>query len=173
MDQQTLKTQFIHAYDAYNNAIFRFVFMKVSSREVAQDITQEVFMRYWQTTRKGEELKNERAYLYTLARNLIIDWYRKKKESSLDVLTESGVEFKGDTSESITDHAEAAEVLKIIEQLDDDAREVLLLRFVEGFSPKEIAQQLKESPNTVSVRIHRALKKVQELMHETDRDKNI
>jgi RNA polymerase sigma-70 factor (ECF subfamily) len=123
-------------------------------------------MRYWQTLRKGEKLKNERAYLYTLARNLIIDWYRKKKESSLDALTESGVDFTGDGLHSVTDKAEVAEVLAMIQALDDESREVLLLRYVEGFSPKEIADQLREPPNTVSVRIHRALKKVQELMHE-------
>jgi RNA polymerase sigma-70 factor (ECF subfamily) len=165
MHQKTVQTQFLAAYDAYNDAIFRFCALKVSNRELAQDLTQEVFMRYWQSLRKGEKFKNERAYLYTLARNLVIDWYRKKKESSLDALTEVGIEFKGEGAQSITDKAEAAEVLAVIEQLDDDAREVLLLRFVEGFSPKEIAELLSESANVISVRIHRALKKVQELMH--------
>ena len=165
MHQNTAQTQFLSAYDAYSDAIFRFCALKVSNREIAQDLTQEVFIRYWQTLRKGEKLKNERAYLYTLARNLVIDWYRKKKESSLDVLTEAGIEFKGDGPQSITDSAEAAEVIAVIENLDEDAREVLLLRFVEGFSPKEIAEHLNESPNVVSVRIHRSLKKVQELLH--------
>ncbi|MBA3789148.1 RNA polymerase sigma factor [Patescibacteria group bacterium] len=139
--------------------------MKVSSREVAQDITQEAFMRYWQTLRKGDKLQNERAFLYTLARNLVIDWYRKKKESSLDVLSEAGIDFVGDGQKSVTASAEAREILAIMEKLDEDSREVLLLRFVEGFSPKEIALLLNESANTVSVRIHRATKKVQELIH--------
>jgi RNA polymerase sigma-70 factor (ECF subfamily) len=165
MQHDTLQTQFLSAYDAYNNAIFRFCLLKVSSREIAQDLTQEVFMRYWQSLRKGEDFKNERAFLYTIARHLVIDWYRKKKESSLDALTEAGAEFKGDGPNTITDSAEAREVLEVIQKLDDDSREILLLRFVEGFSPKEIADQLKESANVVSVRIHRALKKVQELMH--------
>ena len=160
-----LQTQFLSAYDAYNDAIFRFCLLKVSSREIAQDITQEVFMRYWQNLRKGEDFKNERAYLYTVARNLVIDWYRKKKESSLDAIMETGVDFRGDGPTSITDHVEAAEVLEVIQQLDETDREVLLLRYVEGFSPKDIAQQIGESANVVSVRIHRALGKVQDLMH--------
>ena len=165
MQHETLQTQFLGAYDTYNDAIFRFCLLKVSSREVAQDITQEVFMRYWQNLRKGEDFKNERAFLYAIARNLVIDWYRKKKESSLDAIMETGVDFKGDTSKAITEHAEANEVLAVIEQLEETDREVLLLRYVDGFSPKDIAEQIGESPNVVSVRIHRALKKVQELIH--------
>ena len=160
-----LQNQFLSAYDAYNDAIFRFCLLKVSNREIAQDIAQEVFMRYWQTLRKGEKLKNERAYLYTVARHLVIDWYRKKKETSLDAIMETGVDFAGQEQSSITDHVEATEVLAVIQQLEEGDREVLLLRYVEGFTPKEIAAQLGESANVVSVRIHRALKKVQELIH--------
>lgn len=160
-----MKIQFLSAYDAHGDAIFRFCVLKVSNRELAQDLSQEVFMRYWQAIRKGEQFQNERAYLYTLARNLVIDWYRKKKESSLDALAEAGIEFKGDTSKSITDSAEAREALEVIEQLEEGDREVLLLRFVEGFSPKEIAALSGESANAISVRIHRALKKVQEHLH--------
>jgi RNA polymerase sigma-70 factor (ECF subfamily) len=165
MDQDRTKAEFLAAHDAYADAIFRFCVVKVSNVELAQDLTQETFMRYWQTLRKGEKLKNERAYLYTLARNLVIDWYRKKKESSLDVLTDAGIEFVGDGSRSVTAEAESKEVLAIMEQLDDDSREVLLLRFVEGLSPSDIATLLGESANAVSVRIHRATKKVQELLH--------
>jgi RNA polymerase sigma-70 factor (ECF subfamily) len=168
MDQEAIKTQFLSAYDAYGNAIFRFCVLKVSNRELAQDLSQEVFMRYWQSLRKGEDFKNERAYLYTLARNLVIDWYRKKKEASLDALTDAGLEFKGDGAHSITDKSEVREILEVIDKLDEDDREALLLRFVEGFSPKEIAELLDESANVISVRIHRALKKVQELIHANE-----
>jgi RNA polymerase sigma-70 factor (ECF subfamily) len=165
MDHEALKAQFLSAYDAYGNAIYRFCVLKVSSAELAQDLTQEVFMRYWQSLRKGEDLKNERAYLYTLARHLIIDWYRKKKEASLDALTDAGLEFKDETAKSIVSESEVREILAVIETLDEHDRETLLLRFVEGFSPKEIGEVLGESANVISVRIHRALKKVQELIH--------
>ncbi len=165
MQHETLQNQFLSAFDAYNDDIFRFCVLKVSTREIAQDITQEVFMRYWQSLRKGYVLQNERAFLYTIARHLVIDWYRKKKESSLDVLTEAGIDFAGDGSKSITDQAEVREVLAVIQELEESDREVLLLRFVDGFSPKEIAEMLEESANVISVRIHRALKKVQELIH--------
>lgn len=165
MDQTELKADFLRTYDTYANDIFRFCTVKVTNRELAQDLTQEVFMRYWQTIREGEKMKNERAYLYTLARNLIIDWYRKKKESSLDVLTEQGIDFGNDDHRKIEQSAQMNEVLRVINELDEDSREALILRFVEGFTPKEIAAMSGESANAVSVRINRAIKKVQGLIH--------
>ena len=165
MDQTELKADFLRTYDTYANDIYRFCTVKVTNRELAQDLTQEVFMRYWQTIREGEKMKNERAYLYTLARNLIIDWYRKKKENSLDVLTEQGIDFGNDDHKKIEQSAQMNEVLRVISQLDPDSREALLLRFVEGFTPKEIAAMSGESANAVSVRINRAIKKVQGLIH--------
>lgn len=165
MDQKEVKESFLRTYDAYANDIYRFCVLKVSNRELAEDLTQEVFMRYWQTIRTGEtELKNERAFLYTLARNLVIDWYRKKKDSSLDALTEVGLDFGDDEHVKIELSAQTNEVLRVIEQLDTDAREALILRFVEGFTPKEIAALSGESANAVSVRINRAIKKVQSLI---------
>ena len=168
MDQRQTKTHFLAMYDAHSDAIYRFCALKVSSREQAQDITQDVFTRYWQSLRKGDDIKNDRAFLYTLARNLVIDWYRKKKESSLDSMMETGIDFKGSDIEAVTTEAEMKEVLHVINQLDQDSRDVLLMRFMEGLSPKEIATALKESPNVISVRLHRAVKKVQDLVHAHD-----
>lgn len=165
MDHDQTKAYFLTVYDMYVNDIFRFCTVKITSREQAQDITQEVFMRFWQTLRQGTEMRNERAFLYTLARNLIIDWYRKKKESSLDVLSEQGIEFGTEDHKQISRTAEMNEVLGVIRQLDEPSREALLLRYVEGFSPKEIAALSGESANAVSVRINRAIKKVQDLIH--------
>jgi RNA polymerase sigma-70 factor (ECF subfamily) len=168
MDQEQKKSYFLAMYDMHSDAIYRFCVLKVSKREVAQDITQDVFMRYWQSLRKEDAIKNDRALLYTIARNLVIDWYRKKKDSSLDAMTDVGVDFKGSDTASVTEQAEVQEALRIIEKLDDDSRDLLIMRFMEGLSPKEIAAVLKESPNVISVRLHRAVKKVQDLIHAHD-----
>lgn len=165
MDQDETKAYFLQIYDAYADDIFRFCTLKVSSRELAQDLTQEVFTRFWQAVREGTHMRSERALLYTIARNLVIDWYRKKKERSLDSILEQGHEFSGDDAGEVTQEAEMAEVLRVIHGLDDASREALVLRFVEGFSPKEIAQLTGESANAVSVRLNRALKKVRKEMH--------
>ncbi|MDB5264683.1 MAG: polymerase sigma-70 factor, subfamily [Parcubacteria group bacterium] len=165
MNQDEMKATFLETYDQYAGDIFRFCSMKISNREVAEDITQEVFMRLWQALRDGTELRNPRALLYTIARNLVIDWYRKKKESSLDVLTDMGIDFGSEDHKGIVRDAEMQEVLKVINQLDEPSRDALLMRYVEGLSPQEIAEITEETANVISVRINRAIKKVQDLIH--------
>jgi RNA polymerase sigma factor (sigma-70 family) len=162
MDHEDSKAFFLETYDAYGNDIYRFCLLKVSRQEVAEDITQEVFMRFWQALREGTELRNARALLYTIARNLVIDWYRKKKETSLDQLEEQGVDFANDDMKRITEFAEHQEVLRVIHELDEPSRDALLLRYVEGMSPREIAVLTGETANAISVRINRAIKKVQQ-----------
>lgn len=162
MDQDELNEQFLAVYDRYGDDIFRFCLLKVSGREVAQDLTQETFMRFWQQLRLGHEVENERALLYKMARNLVIDWYRRRKEQSLDALTDEGFEFASDDHHTVTERAELREVLETIRELDEPSREALTLRFVDGFSPKEIGELTGESANAISVRLNRAVKKVQD-----------
>jgi len=69
----------IYIYKADSDAIFRFCLVRVSDREQAMDITEETFLRLWKSLLDGKEILNNKAFLFTLARHLIIDWYRKKK----------------------------------------------------------------------------------------------
>ena len=165
MDQEEIKEQFLIAYDTYADAIFRFCQLKVSSRATAEDISQEVFTRYWQQLRLGKDILNERALLYSIARNLIIDWYRKRKDQSLDVLTEAGFEFASEDHHATVAQAEVREVIAVITGLDEITREALILRYVEGLSPKDIADITGETPNAISVRLNRGIKKVREHLH--------
>jgi RNA polymerase sigma-70 factor, ECF subfamily len=165
MDQDTLKTQFMNAYDQYADELYRFCYFKVSDPERAQDIVQDVFTRYWQTLRKGDQVAHARALLFTIARNRITDWYRKKKEDSLDELADEGTEFAGLGSLDIEDRASYGEVLRAVEELDPPSREAILLRFTEGWTPSEIAELSGESANAVSVRLNRAIKKLQDRLH--------
>jgi RNA polymerase sigma-70 factor (ECF subfamily) len=164
MKQRDLEKEFLEAFRSYSDAIFRFCMVKVSNVELAEDFTQEVFMRYWQALRSGKEMTNTRSFLYTIANNLAKDWYKRKKADSLDAKMESGYEPRGSVSGAETD-ASYAEVLSVIEDMEDGDREVLLLRHVEGFDPKEIAGMLDESANTISVRLNRAMKRLQEKLH--------
>lgn len=165
MDQEEMKEQFLEVYDQYSDAIFRFCQLKVSVRETAQDISQDVFLRYWQQLRLGKEILNDRALLYCIARNLIIDWYRKHKEQSLDILTEAGFEFVVDERSTIVSQSEMREVIRVIGSLDETTRDALLLRYVEGMSPSDIAEITGETANAISVRLNRGIKKVQEHLH--------
>ncbi len=161
MQQGTLEKVFVESFSEYGDAIFRFCMVKVSNVELAEDMTQEVFTRYWQYLRDGKEMTNTRSLLYTIANNMAKDWYKKKKADSLDEKMESGHVPKDQTA-SPEVVAEYHEMLHVIEDMEEKDREVLLLKHVEGLPPKEIAEVLEESANTVSVRLNRATKRLQQ-----------
>jgi RNA polymerase sigma-70 factor (ECF subfamily) len=164
MNQDTQEQVFIESFASYGDDIFRFCIVKVSNRELAEDMTQEVFTKYWQYVRDGKEMTNTRSFLYTIANNMAKDWYKKKKAHSLDEKMESG-QVPKDTNASPEEVAVYQEVLTAMNGMEEKDAEVLLLKFVEGLDPKDIAKVLGETANTISVRINRATKRLQQKMH--------
>ena len=161
MNQSILEKVFVESFSEYGDAIFRFCMVKVSNVELAEDMTQEVFTRYWQYLRDGKEMTNTRSFLYTIANNMAKDWYKKKKADSLDEKIASG-HVPEDRASGPEIVAEYQEVLVVIEDMEEKDKEVLLLKYVEGLPPKEIAKVLAETANNVSVRLNRATKRLQE-----------
>jgi RNA polymerase sigma-70 factor, ECF subfamily len=160
-----LEDEFLEAYDAYADAIFRHCYYRLFDRERARDIMQDTFMRAWEYMGKGEKVENIRALLYRIANNLIIDYVRKKKESSLDAMQEEGFDpATDDDMAHVGDRLDGAQAVEALKQLDDSHREVLVMRYVNGLEPAEIAKITGESANTVSVRLHRGLRKLRVLL---------
>lgn len=160
---------FLAAYDEYADGLYRFALVKTSSPETAQDLLQETFVRAWDYCRKGGEIHDWKPFLFRTAYNLIVDTYRKKRSVSLEALTESGFEPSDSSNERIEVQAEFARMRAAIDQLDDTYRDVVLLRFVEDLPPREIAEITGLSENVVSVRIHRGIQKLREIVQaDTD-----
>lgn len=147
--------KFLDIFESHNDEVFRFVLFRVNSREVALDITQESFTKFWEVLIQDKPIENGRALIYHIARNKIIDHYRKRKDYSLDEMTETGF----DTQASIIDPEIIDDVKNLLMQaneLPDKYKEVLLLHIESGMDSKEIAKVLDISNNLASVRLHRA-----------------
>ena len=159
-------SEFIALYDQMSDQLFRHCFFKVSNRELALDLVQEAFTRTWEYIAAGKEISNTKGFLFKVANNLIIDEYRKKKVVSLEALQEqSGFDAPVQDHNRTIFNVEVDTILTHINKLDEKYKEVILMRYVNDFSPKEIAGILGESENAVSVRINRGLKKVQEMLN--------
>ena len=168
---------FAEAFERYNDELFRHCSLRLSDRERALDLTQEAFLRTWDYLSKGGVVREFRPFLYRTLKNLIIDEYRKKKTFSLEALSEGdeGQEINAhmpvdetNTLEAAIDRFDGKRALSALTQLPDPYREVLVMRYVDGLSPGEIAEALGESENAVSVRVHRGLKKLQTLLEPGD-----
>lgn len=147
-------------YDLYVNRIYRFIFFKVNSVNDAQDLTSEVFLKLWQKLRDGHDIKNLNSFIYMMARNIVIDFYRAKSrtETSLN----EGIKDKIDNSKDLLTqqmaNSELQGVLQGLDKMKDEYREVIVLKFLDELSVREIAEILNKTTGAVRVLIHRALK---------------
>jgi len=163
---EKIREKFLKAYTEYGDAIFRFCLFHTRNRDIALDVTQETFTRTWQYLSEGKKIGQIRAFLYKVARNAIIDHSRKKKESSLDALLESGFDIDGGIDEKEKRFAllDGKQIIEKLPLLEEKYQEALLLRFVEDLSIPEIAKIVGETKNNVAVRVHRALKMLEDIL---------
>lgn len=159
-----ITNEFLRAYDELADAVFRYCYFKLSNREIAKDIVQETFIKTWQYIVDGKDVGNMKAFLYKVARNLVVDEYRRRKATSLDAMQDDGFDPEGDKAESLMIASEVDLILKVVDKLPGKFREVIIMRYVHDLSPREIAEILNEQENAISVRLNRAVKKAQELM---------
>lgn len=145
----------MQCYEANADAVFRHCWFRVRDRERAQDIMQEAFCRTWTAIAGGSRIDNVRAYVFTTATHLIIDHARRKKEQSLDALLDAGWQTGVDARPHLEANADARRALTALAALTDEEREILVLRYVEAFPPREIAAMYGTTVNAMTVRIHR------------------
>ena len=151
--------QFLDLYGKHSDELFRYCFFKTGSRDQSLEIVQEVFMKTWIGMEKGTVMDNPKAFLYAATRNAVTDWYRKKKPLSLDGLQEIGFDAPAEEV-SYSDKFDVEKILEKTNDLEEMYREIIILRFVNDLSVKEIAKLLNERENNISVRIHRAIDKL-------------
>ena len=159
--------EFLAYYDAHADAIFRHVHVRIRDRDIAKDIVQEAFAKTWDYLAKGKEIRYLRAFIYRVANNLIVDTVRRRHTSSLDTMVEDdGFEAIDESTTHPGEIGDARKAMLLLSQLEPAYRAVVTMRFIDGLSPKEIAQVLGISENLISVRIHRAVERLRVLMHK-------
>lgn len=152
-------------YEAHLEAIYNYIYYRISNAQDAEDLTEAVFLKAWQAM-GGFETRDVpfKAWLYRIAHNLVIDYYRTRKElESLDgqrPLTD----HRPHPEESVQSREMATHVARSLQQLPPLHQDVLLLRFVEGLSHAETAEALERTEGAVRVLQHRALKALQALL---------
>lgn len=172
-----LRKTYSQIYDQYVDKIYRFIFLKVNSPEIAEDLTSEVFLRGWEAYKnqnkiknreneiKNKEIKNIQAFLYQIARNLIIDYYRDKGKAQL-VSTENAslADLNQNLEEKAILNSDLDQIKEALANLKEDYREVIVWYYLEEFSIPEIAKILNKSHSAVRVMIHRALQALKSLL---------
>jgi RNA polymerase sigma-70 factor, ECF subfamily len=152
-------------YDIYVEQIYRFVYYKLSNKEEAEDVTSEVFLKTWQylTDAKSKPIDSFRALIYMIARNKIIDVYRKRSREQVCAI-EYAEEIVGDTDieSEVGIRMEMDRLREVMATLKQDYQDVLHLRYIDELSLLEIATILDKSYASARVLLHRAMKKLKD-----------
>lgn len=161
------KIQFAKIYDKFVDQIFRFIFIKVNSKEIAEDLTSETFLKTWTAFSNGK-ISNPKAFLYKTARNLIIDYYRDKSKNNFLSLEE--IPEAKDSNPSFFDQILKDEKIALIksalQELKEEYQEVITLRYLNGLSIKEISQILEKSPEAIRTSLSRAIQALKEICNK-------
>ncbi|RXH54418.1 RNA polymerase sigma-54 factor RpoN [Granulicella sibirica] len=154
-----------HLIELYQHRLLRYLIFLTGRREVAEDLFQETWMRV--LIRGGQYDGRARfdTWLFTIARNLVIDLSRKRTMSSLDEMSEGGdderpfeIVMEGPSPlEQFQARENAAELSEVLLLLEPNYREVLVLRFHEELSLEEIAGVTRAPLSTVKSRLYRGL----------------
>lgn len=147
-------------YDLYVDKIYRFIYFKISSAEDAKDLTSEVFLRTWQYIKEDKEINNLNAFIYMVAKNAVIDFYRSRarKDENEEFVSVGHLNIADDSAlaEQIK-NSDLSSLLKNLSALKDEYREVIVLHYLNELPIKDIALVLDKTPGNVRVLLYRAL----------------
>lgn len=153
------RAAFAEIYERHYDAVYTYLFYRSSDPSLAEDLAGEVFLRLVERisgyTYRGQPIL---AWLYTVARNLLIDHYRQSGRNDLVPLEERMVAAASNPVETTERRLEQACLVRAMQHLSESHQQVILLRFVEGLSHAEAAQILGRTENATKVLQHRALK---------------
>ena len=156
-------------YEEFFTPVFRYIFSKINNRDDAEDLTQNVFLRAFGAIKNFEDQqKSPLAYFFTIARNLIIDFWRKKRGTEIEGEEKENVLLNLPTKNGPRENFQKKEksefVEKILEKLKPEYREILELKFLQDFSTAEIAEKTGKSLANVRQIQVRALRKLKNLL---------
>ena len=160
--------------ELYQHRLLRYLLFLTGKREVAEDLFQETWMRVLLRGAQYNGKARFDTWLFTIARNLVIDLSRKRSLSSLDEMTECGedqrpfeIAIAGPSPlEQFQSREDCAEVGDVLLKLEPAYREVLVLRFYEELSLEEIASVTKAPLSTVKSRLYRGLSALKPKMQQ-------
>ena len=156
-----LREAFSKIYDQNIDKIYRFIFLKVNSQEITQDLCSETFLRTWEKFKqgKGNPIDNPQAFLYRTARNLVVDHYREKGRTQV-VSAELApiIDPREDLEEEAILRSDLQLIRAALTGLKGDYQDVIIWRYLDDLPILEVSKLLDRSEAATRVLLHRALK---------------
>lgn len=135
--------------EKYYSLIYQYCFLHIRNKECAEDMTQETFVRFYEAILKDANIRKIKNYLYSIAGNILKNYYKKKKEILLDQLPET-------EKDNLTELEIRLDIERALDQLPEEIKEITILFFFQGLKQKEIAALLHIKLSLVKYRVSKA-----------------
>ena len=121
--------------EKYYSLIYQYCFLHIRNKECAEDMAQETFARFYEAILKDANIRKIKSYLYSIAGNIIKNYYKKKKEILLDQLPDT-------EEDNLTELEIRLDIERALDQLPEEIKETAILFFFQGLKQKEISDLL-------------------------------
>jgi len=156
----------------YLKSVYNFLYRFVNDRSIADDLTQETFIKVWKNLRHFDRNRNFKTWLFAIAKNTAYDWLKKKKTIPFSAFTDEEGDNKLENvpedeilPDELLQKADAARELEAaLKKIPDQYRIILLMRYKDDFSLQEIAEILSKPYNTIKSRHQRALSAIRKTL---------
>jgi RNA polymerase sigma-70 factor (ECF subfamily) len=160
------KAAFEKLVKMHGSAVLRFLHFRLPTKEDAEDAYSIVLLQVWDYI-KRTEVKHFNGLLFTVARNVVAAHYEKRNRVTMvPIINEEGKEIQIPSNESperTINKIDVSFVREKLKELSEDDQEIIILRYLEGYTVKHIAKYLGRTENATSVMLHRAMKKLKDL----------
>ena len=160
---QTMTSQeFTALYDQYIEKIYNFIYYRTSHKETAEDLASKTFIKAWENINQFNEQKGAfSSWLYSIARNNVIDHYRKEKQT-MDIDKILDISSAENVEESTNAKVQLDKVKEYLKELPQEQQDIVIMRVWDDLSYKEIAAILQKSEASTKMSFYRTMDKIQE-----------
>ncbi|MCL5774930.1 MAG: sigma-70 family RNA polymerase sigma factor [Patescibacteria group bacterium] len=155
-------------YNFFFKKIYTFIYYRVSHKETAEDLAEEVFLKAYAKLNSIKEAGSLEAWLYKIARNLVIDYYRGKKERVELSEVENTLTYEDTVIDLLNLNHQQQILNKLLKALPQDQQQIMRLKFFEGLENSVIAELTGKTEGAIRVIQFRAITKLRELFEEYD-----
>lgn len=166
---------FSKLYDVFIDNIYRYVYYRVNSAD-AEDLVGTVFLKVWENIRKYKAGKKSfSAWIFRIAHNLVVDYYRTSKDRNFDELKIDIASYEREHNpiKTVEKGFDQAILKKALGRLKERYREIIIYKFINELSNSEIAEILNKSEGSLRILQHRALKALRQVFEEMGIDYTI
>jgi RNA polymerase sigma-70 factor, ECF subfamily len=164
--QRGNRAAFSRIYDSFSERLYRFIYMRVGHKEVAEDILADSFVKAWVKISQVNSSKAFSAWMYQIAKNNIIDYYRVRKSTIAIEEVEHILEDAASPIEETDLRLDQKRILQALSSLPKDQQQVIRYKFFEDLTNPEIALIMNKTEGAIRVIQHRAVVKLQEILRQ-------